>query len=63
VAASLLAVVCTPAARAQEPVTGSADPEALFTSPDPRLNANKQVVLHIVRDLLEAGRWSDAPRT
>jgi Uncharacterized protein conserved in bacteria len=46
----------------QAPVTGAADPEALFTSPDPKLHANKQVVLHIVRDLLEAGRWSDAPK-
>ena len=30
--------------RAQEPVTGVADPESLFTSPDPKLHANKQVV-------------------
>lgn len=49
-------------ARAQEPVTGVADPEALFTSRDPKLHANKQVVLRIVRDLLEAGRWSEAPK-
>src|SRR5690242_9066021 len=48
--------------RAQEPVTGAADPEALFTSPDPKLNANKQVVLHIVRDLLLAGHWEEAPQ-
>lgn len=48
--------------RAQAPVTGAADPEALFTSKDAKLNANKQVVLHIVRDLLEAGHWSDAPK-
>ena len=47
---------------AQAPVTGSSDPESLFTSPDPKLNANKQVVLHIMRDLLEAGHWSDAPK-
>ena len=51
-----------PTASAQEPVTGAADPEALFTSPDPRLHANKQVVLHIVRDLLQAGRWDEAPK-
>jgi len=38
------------------------DPEALFTSRDRKLNANKQVVLHIVRDLLEAGHWKDAPK-
>jgi predicted SnoaL-like aldol condensation-catalyzing enzyme len=48
------------AARAQAPVVGHADPESLFTSPDPKLHANKQVVLHIVRDLLEAGHWSEA---
>lgn len=31
-------------------------------SKDRKLNANKQVVLHIVRDLLEAGHWKDAPK-
>ncbi|HMF95217.1 MAG TPA: nuclear transport factor 2 family protein [Vicinamibacterales bacterium] len=48
-------------ASAQAPVVGSPDPESLFTSPDPKLHANKQVVLHIMRDLLEAGHWDDAP--
>jgi predicted SnoaL-like aldol condensation-catalyzing enzyme len=48
--------------RAQAPVTGSADPESLFTSPDPKLHANKQVVLHIVRDLLEANHWDQADK-
>jgi predicted SnoaL-like aldol condensation-catalyzing enzyme len=47
---------------AQVAPVGSPDPEKLFTSPDPKLNANKQVVLHIMRDLLEAGHWSDAPK-
>ncbi len=47
---------------AQAPVAGSSDPESLFTSPDPKLHANKQVVLHIMRDLLEAGHWDDAPK-
>ena len=42
------------------PVTGVADPESLFTSPAPKLHANKQVVLHIVRDLLEANHWDGA---
>lgn len=42
---------------AQEPVVGSKDPESLFTSKDKKLNANKQVVMHIMRDLLEAGHW------
>jgi len=47
---------------AQAPVTGVADPESLFTSPDPKLNANKQVVLHIMRDLLEANHWDKADK-
>jgi predicted SnoaL-like aldol condensation-catalyzing enzyme len=47
---------CGPAS-AQEPVVGVANPESLFTSPDPKLNANKQAVLHIIRDLLEANHW------
>ena len=46
----------------QEPVVGSAEPEKLFKSSDRKLNANKQVVLHIVRDLLEAGHWVEAPK-
>src|SRR5438876_4342577 len=54
---ALMIVVVVAPARAQAPVTGVADPESLFTSPDPKLHANKQVVLHIVRDLLEANHW------
>ena len=46
---------------AQEPVVGSPDPESLFTSKDPKLNTNKQAAMHIMRDLLEAGHWSEAP--
>ena len=42
------------------PVTAHPDPESLFTSPDPRLNANKQVALKIVKELLEAGHWDRA---
>jgi predicted SnoaL-like aldol condensation-catalyzing enzyme len=61
---TLLAVVfalAMPAAvAAQAPVVGHPDPESLFTDPDPKLHANKQVVMHIVRDLLEAGHWADA---
>lgn len=49
-----------PAARAQEAVVAAADKEALFESLDPALNANKQVVYHIMRDLLEAGNWDKA---
>lgn len=47
---------------AQEPVTGAADAEALFTSADPKLHRNKQAAYHIVRDLLEAGHWEMADR-
>ncbi|MEO8755819.1 MAG: hypothetical protein ABI624_24405, partial [Casimicrobiaceae bacterium] len=47
---------------AQDPVVGSPDPESLFTSPDPKLSTNKQAAMHIMRDLLEAGHWDDAPR-
>jgi predicted SnoaL-like aldol condensation-catalyzing enzyme len=43
------------------PVVAHPDPESLFTSPDPRLNANKQVALKIVKELLEAGHWDRAP--
>ena len=58
----LLLVVACGALLAQAPVTGSDDPESLFTSKDAKLHANKQVVLHIMRDLLEANHWSDAPK-
>ena len=47
-------------AHAQEAVVAASNKEALFTSPDPLLNANKQVVYHIMRDLLEAGNWDKA---
>jgi predicted SnoaL-like aldol condensation-catalyzing enzyme len=47
-------------ARAQEPVVAAPDAEALFTSPDPKLHANKQVVYRIIRDLLEANHWDKA---
>lgn len=47
---------------AQEPVTGAADAEALFTSTDSKLHRNKQAAYHIVRDLLEAGHWELADR-
>ena len=42
---------------AQAPVVGASDPDALFHSSDPKLNANKQAAYHIVKDLLEAGHW------
>jgi predicted SnoaL-like aldol condensation-catalyzing enzyme len=45
------------AARAQEPVVGVPNADALFTSSDPVLNANKQAVYHIMKDLLEDNHW------
>src|SRR5262249_36959876 len=60
----LLVMFCAaPPALAQAPVVGARDPESLFTSPDPKLHASKQVVLHIMRDLLEAGHRKDAPKS
>jgi predicted SnoaL-like aldol condensation-catalyzing enzyme len=47
---------------AQEPVTGVADPEALFHSKDKKLDANKQCVYHIFKDLLEANHWELADK-
>ena len=43
------------------PVVAHPDPESLFTSPDPKLNTNKQAALNIVKVLLEAGHWDRAP--
>jgi len=60
-AVAFVLLVCV-TVRAQEPVVGVADPEKLFTSPDPKLNANKQAALHIVRDLLECGHWDEADK-
>src|SRR5437660_12807383 len=59
-AAALLAG--SPSLHAQEPVVGARDPDALFHSSDPKLNTNKQVAYHIVRDLLEAGHWELADK-
>jgi predicted SnoaL-like aldol condensation-catalyzing enzyme len=49
-------------AAAQEPVVGVADADALFHSPNARLNANMQVVYHIEKDLLQANHWEIADR-
>jgi predicted SnoaL-like aldol condensation-catalyzing enzyme len=57
----LLSALCVPIF-AQAPVVGSDDPESLFTSKDPKLNRNKQAAMHIMRDLLEAGHWSEASK-
>lgn len=60
--AALATLLVVAPARAQEPVVGAADAEALFTSPDPKLHRNKQAAYHIQRDLLEAGHWEQADR-
>jgi len=59
-AASVL-LACS-ALHAQEAVTPHPDPESLFTSPDPKLHANKQVAYKIILELLEAGHWDRAPQ-
>jgi hypothetical protein len=61
IAATLAMTDIVPSAvHAQEGVVVSDNPEALFTSPDPKLNANKQVVYRIILELLEAGQWDKA---
>ncbi|MGO9589895.1 MAG: nuclear transport factor 2 family protein [Candidatus Acidiferrales bacterium] len=57
---SLVLLFACVTAVAQEPVVPAADPESLFTDPNPQLNANKQVAFHIERDLLEANHWDEA---
>ncbi len=47
---------------AQEPVIGAPNAEALFTDADPVLHANKQVALHIVRELLQCNYWDQADK-
>ena len=62
-AAALLTTLWIAApAVAQEPVVAAADPETLFTDPDTRLHANKQVVLHILRELLQCNQWEQADK-
>ena len=58
----LAATLGASASMAQEAVVGAPDAEALFTSPDPVLNTNKQAAYHIEKELLEAGRWEMAGR-
>ena len=47
---------------ASEPVTPAKDIEALFHSSDPKLNANKQVVYYILKDMIQSGHWELAPK-
>jgi predicted SnoaL-like aldol condensation-catalyzing enzyme len=62
VAVLIVAFVTTAPSFAQEPVVAAADPEALFTDPDPRLHANKQVVLHVMRELIQCNWWEQADK-
>ncbi|WP_179506850.1 MULTISPECIES: nuclear transport factor 2 family protein [unclassified Sphingomonas] len=48
------------ASQAQEAVVPASNVEALFTDKNPKLRANKQVIYHIMKDLLEAGHWDKA---
>jgi len=59
--APLFVAACGPVF-AQEPVNPAADQDALFHSKDPKLDANKQVAYHIVKDLLQAGHWELADK-
>ena len=49
-------------AMAQDAVTPAKNPESLFTSKDTKIHKNKQVVYHIVKDLLEANHWELADK-
>jgi len=58
----ILAAVRAAPAFAQEPVVGVSNPESLFTDPNSALNANKQVALHIMKDLLQCNHWDEADK-
>jgi predicted SnoaL-like aldol condensation-catalyzing enzyme len=45
---------------AQTPVAAAPDAEALFTSKDTKLHANKQVAYKIIKELIECGHWERA---
>lgn len=59
---AMLSIAAPAVALAQEAVTPAADIDALFTDRNRKLHANKQVVYHIMKDLLEAGHWDKADR-
>jgi predicted SnoaL-like aldol condensation-catalyzing enzyme len=59
--AALACLCAVGAAGAQEPVMGTPN-EALFTDADPVLHANKQVALHVVRELLQCNYWDQADK-
>lgn len=58
----LAATLGASASTAQEAVVGAPNAEALFTSPNPVLNRNKQAAYHIEKELLEDGHWEMAGR-
>lgn len=58
---ALLLLAAAAPALAQEPVMGKPD-ESLFTDKDPRLHANKQATLRIMRELLQCNYWDQADR-
>jgi predicted SnoaL-like aldol condensation-catalyzing enzyme len=49
-------------AHAQEAVTAAPDTDALFHSPDPKLDKNKQAAYMIIKVLLEANQWDQADK-
>ena len=55
-------ILLTASAAAQEPVKGVPNPESLFTDRNPKLNANKQAALHIMKDLLQCNHWDEADK-
>jgi len=55
VALAAAGLMLSAGAFAQERVVASQNPDALFHSSDPQLDANKQVVYHIFKDILEGG--------
>lgn len=57
---ALGAAVTGQSVQAQEAVVAASNPDALFTSPNPKLHANKQVAYKIILELLEAGHWDKA---
>ena len=58
----LLLALTVMTATAQDAVVAAQNPEALFISPDAGLHKNKQVVYHIVKDLLESNHWELADK-
>jgi predicted SnoaL-like aldol condensation-catalyzing enzyme len=56
------AVTAIVSVHAQEPVVGAPNPESLFSDTNPRLHANKQIALHIMKDLLQCNRWNEADK-